>query len=599
MPLFTPSRIAVIVLSLSLMSFLWTFGLPHQSRSSPIPALALDRPHGKPVADPVLHEPVIPPVAIDKDRPGTQSGPKIVLPGLAGPEKPTLYEEDNTALVGSQEEQEVLTPTTLRTETRPALGATATPTTKPDGPPKTCKDVHGASDVLIIIKTSKAEATDKLRAHLETLFECTSNFLIFSDHSGNLDGSPIHNALDTISNTTKERHQEFYEYEKMQDNAGYKPNEDKTTALDKWKFLPMVYKAFKMQPNHRWYVFIEPETALSWTNLLQWTDRLDYRIPIYAGVPVNRDDTRFAKSGSGILISFGALRRYTKTYEERYSEEWESHVGKECCGDMMLGRAMTESAVEFYSAFPLLQGESTESIDWPRHRWCTPLVSWSQVATSEISRIWDVEKRWTQNNGWEAPYLTRNAFEEFFLPGLEEKRIDWDNISSDTHIKAEKGRKEKLAKQQAAGSDDKKDTPAKEPSEDKPKEDEKPPPRKPAPESPQPEPPNPAKPNFQPPNMRKRDEPPSTEKADETIQAAADSAENCQALCRKTPDCMQWKWTPKGDGECHLGKVMRLGRKAGRENGQHIWVSGWMIDRIKGIPKEWGECETVNWKFNQ
>ncbi|KAF2680739.1 glycosyltransferase family 31 protein [Lentithecium fluviatile CBS 122367] len=550
MPLLTPSRLVVAILSVFLFSFLWTFGLPQRGYSPPLPVIGHDISPETP-----LSGPLIPDQPTKVEAPAEEEKKPVVGPALT--------EEE-----GSGERK------------RP--GSTA--------PTAFCREVRGAQDTMVIVKTSKAEMPDKLPPHLATLLACVPNVAIFSDHAGTVNGHTVYDALDTVNATLRDKYDEFREYAKMQANGGYAPSSEKAEKLDKWKYLPMVYKTHKMKPSLRYYLFIETDTTLSWTNLLQWLERLDYRIPYYSGAPMFRGPTKYAQRGSGILLSFGAMRLYAKAYEERYAQQWESHIGGECCGDIILSTAMTASHVEFTGSFPMLQSEAPGTLDWTERHWCTPIVSWHGMKGQETETLWDSQQKWTKKHGWEVPYLARNAFEEFVLPQLVEKKDDWDNVSSDTKIKGEPGRREKLAAE-------------------KPKDKSAGQPKPATPDSPHPQPPSQAEGPSPKPNLGKpsSDAPPAPkparrglyEKIGATIKDAADSAANCQAVCQKTEDCIQWKYSAAGDGECHLGKVLRLGRKVEKEEEKGIWTSGWMLDRVRQVTNKWGKCERPNWKFNQ
>ncbi|KAJ4349345.1 uncharacterized protein N0V89_007959 [Didymosphaeria variabile] len=526
MPLLTPTRALVVLTSFLLVSFLWTWGLPHQYAAPTLPIVNHDKGEEKPIAGQLLPEPLI----------------------------------ANVGAEGAKNEK--ATPTTLVTEMKPG------PTRSADiGSDKNCKDVRGASDVMIVIRTSRAEV-EKPPAHLVKLLACAHHFLIFSDHEGEIDGHPIHDALDIIPNTTRSNHEEFLEYEKMKADKKYKPSTEKAKALDKWKWLPMVYKVATMAPNHRFYMFIEPETSLSWTNLLQWLDRLDYRIPYYSGVPDTVDDKRYAQRSPGIMLSYGALQQYWPRHEELYATEWEPLAATESRGSLILATAMKQAHVEFYSSFGLLDPETPSSLIWGQKFWCTPVVSWHGLTSTQADSLWDTQEAWTKKHGWATPYTHYNAFEQFVKPHLAEQKEDWDNVSSDTQLTAESGRREKLAKQKAEGKAE--GTIEHQVPKDPPKD---------------------ASKNTKP--FPKRDD-----SLDTLFQVAADSPENCKATCQKTDDCLQWKYTPAGDGACHLGKSLRLGAKV-NPDAKGKWTSGWMLDRVNRITEEWGRCERAEWRFNQ
>lgn len=493
MPHFTPTRALVVVASFVLLSFLWTWGLPHR--------------HAAPWGD----------KAGEASR-GREHG----------------------------------TPTPLNTDATPA------PTRAADvGADKACNEVRGAQDVMVVVRTSRAEVESGLPPHLLKLLACVHNVLIFSDHEGDINGHPIHDALDIVPNTTFAKHAEFVEYDKMQADKNYKPALDQAKALDKWKWLPMVYKTATMAPNHRFYMFIEPDTSLSWTNLLQWLDRLDYRIPYYSGVPNTIDDTRYAQRGSGIMLSYGALQQYWPRYEELYATDWDAQVATACCGDLILARVMRQARVEFYSSFGLLDPEMPGNLVWGQKFWCTPVVSWHHLPRADADLLWDTQEVWTREHGWALPWTHYDAYETFVKAHLTEQKEDWDNVSSDTQLVAEKGRREKLAQQKQPAND-------------------------------------PKDAQISPSKPTKRDE-----ALDALLQAAADTPESCKAMCMQTEDCLQWKHSTAGDGVCHLGKALRLGARVETPDKSARWTSGWVLDRVRKLTEDWGRCERVEWKFNQ
>ncbi|KAJ4321382.1 hypothetical protein N0V94_002919 [Neodidymelliopsis sp. IMI 364377] len=639
MPHFTPSRIVVVVLTFSLLSFLWTFGLPRQLAEPSLPIIEHPADQVK-VHDPIAPAPVIatshaisstivPTPTLHGDQPKQEDDHRWddkTKEGGYGGEHTSLSGPEETGAVGHDDEGGRWNdkeqnresskaadknyasvsdkPTTLLIETSPAPTiANVTSTTAassstvaqslPSVAPVLgfCRDVRNAANVMVIVKTSKAEIHDKLSAHLSGLLSCVPNFAIFSDHAGEIDGIPVHDALQDISSAAKSSHDEFSEYKTIKADPEYKPDEKKIKELDKWKILPMVYKAYQMNPHARFYAFIEADTGLSWSNLLQWADRLDYRIPYYSGAQSFVNHVQFAQRGPGILLSQGALRRYAKSYDEHYASKWEARVGKECCGDMVLATALTDSQVELYTSWPLIQGEQPHTLDYSLKQWCAPAVTWHHMDNESLSKSWDLQKKWTDVHGWQKPYLYQDAFDEYVRPHLVTQIEGWDNLASDTMIVAPEGRqkqmkgdaerqaKEKLEK--AAEStrlhrrDDKKDEgkgDKKDEAKDGKKEGDKP-----------------------------EEDPKETidwKAIGTMVKDGADDPESCKKVCTEVEDCLQWRYTTKGDGECHLSKVIKLGAKVEQKDKDPQWTSGWMVERIKDTVKEW-DCKEVNWKFYQ
>ncbi|KAF2713791.1 glycosyltransferase family 31 protein [Pleomassaria siparia CBS 279.74] len=584
MPLLTPSRVATIVLALSLLSFLWSFG---HSEQFVLPVSIHDAPAQKPasvVGNPSGENmiPYVPPEGYDhapkpKPKPKPKPEPELLDVTPTGMLNPKPVESKSSEATGEEEKKDKEDDKQKEVEkekpkeTRTASELVPVTTTF-------CKDVRGAPDVMVVVKTSKSDIDSHLPTHLKTLLSCVPNFAIFSDHAGKIEGFDVHDALDTISTKTKASHDEFDEYEKIQQDANYNPDRAKTKELDKWKFLPMVYKAHKMHPGSRFYIFIEADTALSWTNMLQWMDRLDYRIPYYVGAPKFLNNMKFAQGGPGIMLSYGAMKQYAKMYDERYTSSWESRVGKECCGDMVLATAMAESHVEFYSGFPLLQGERPETLDWTDRHWCAPVVSWHHLMPQEIEKMWTVQNNWTSSNGWELPQLFRDAFDTFILPLLQDTKDGWNNLSQDVKIigpnskkikeqeEKEKADKEKQTKR---NEDKQKTQPYQEQDTTKPKG-----------------------------NNQTGDDAGNLSEFRPEIDNAATSAETCKRLCEITEDCVQWRYTSKGDHECTLGKTVRLGHMVDQKGSENDYSSGWMMEKIKKKAQQW-DCKEPKWKFNQ
>ncbi|KAK3214428.1 hypothetical protein GRF29_19g148793 [Pseudopithomyces chartarum] len=269
MPPITPTRALIVLTTFLFICLLWTGAFPHEYTPPTPPSVNSDAPNKEPVAAPVLPEPLV-------DNAGVKPGTPVLEKQNAQSSAP-----------------------------------------KDVGPELDCKHVRGADQIMIIVQTSKSETSDTLPSHLKSLLSCTPHVLIFSDHTSAMDGFPIHDALSDIPSTTQASHDEFHIYANLSD-ASYKPPPEKAALLDKWKILPTLYKTATMAPSHRFYLFITPHTSLTWTNLLQWTARLDYRIPYYIGAPHPVATRKYARTAPAILLSYGTLQLYRSTYEDRH-----------------------------------------------------------------------------------------------------------------------------------------------------------------------------------------------------------------------------------------------------------------------------------------
>ncbi|KAI8931536.1 hypothetical protein NX059_011193 [Plenodomus lindquistii] len=601
MPLFTPSRLAVIVVSFSLITFFWTFGLPR-----PLAAPAL------PIINHYNHKNGH--TAATTPTPGAHAtGQENAAP--AATSVPDFGEDG-----GRWGDSVNGTEPTDEADTMPAKETTQP--YKEDAQPPThavadyCKDVKGAQHVMVVIRTSKSEMEARLPTHLKNLLECVPNFAIFSDHSTQFQGYKVHNALESISGDTKRNHDEFHEYQLMHADAQHKPDSSKTKDLDKWKFLPMVYQAYHQRPSARFILFIEADTSLSWTNFLQWVGRLDYRIPYHSGAPTFMGGVQISQRGPGILLSQAALRQYVHSYDQHYQMKWEPRIPKECCGDLLLSMALNDAHVELYPSWPMLQGEKPSTLDFTHKIWCSPAVSWHRLVGDELGGMWENEKRWVEARGWEEPYLYRDAFHDHVESHMQAHKDDWDNLSQDTKIVAPQGRQQEKKEEEERKKKHEEGKKAQAEKDEKTaKDSSKSEEMGTATSTPTSESKastgtdtthTQSKPTLKPksttpdPKTKRNDEPPTAkpnwDKLSETFADAADSADRCQKACIEVPDCLQWRYTTLGDGECHLGKVLRLGKKT--DGGDAKWTSGWLADRVGKVTKEWG-CKKAEWKFYQ
>lgn len=198
----------------------------------------------------------------------------------------------------------------------------------PLGPP--CSNLRGAKDTLVVLRTGSTEIDDRLLVHLSTSLRCFSHYLIFSDLEENYHGERVIDALSSVSDDIKANHEDFDIYrrlqqhgravldhselsgspevfEKMNGNA-----ENPGWKLDKWKFMPMVNRTMHEHPEFKWYVFVEADTFLLWSMLLQYLSLLDHTKPYYLGAGTCLGEHLFAHGGSGFVVSQPAMRQVTQ-----------------------------------------------------------------------------------------------------------------------------------------------------------------------------------------------------------------------------------------------------------------------------------------------
>ena len=408
--------------------------------------------------------------------------------------------------------------------------------TPPQPASESCASVPGADNVMVLLKTGATELYQKLPTHFVTTFKCIPHFMIFSDLAQDFADYPVHDAIESIGEDFRENHADFELYRKLQQyqREGQDMSELKghgSWDLDKWKFLPMLHKAFTTAgDNIEWFVIMEADTSLSWTNLLQWLKTLDPKQPFYMGAQNVIAETTFAHGGSGIVISRRAADMLEAVRDgqgaDAYDEKWEQLTSKSCCGDEVIARAFLEAGIHLTPAWPLIQGESVATLDWTHNHWCTPPVTWHHVTPIEIDALWQFESTWIDDHGWNTPYLFRDVYAFFIERHVTVNRTKWNNLSKD----------HKFASTELATPDDK-----------------------------------------------------EYAQLQDYEQKAIESQEACAKACvwKNDEPCLQWMWMP---GRCYLGKDIRFGKSDDHELDH--WTSGWIQERLQQYYKRFEGCST-------
>ena len=407
---------------------------------------------------------------------------------------------------------------------------------------QSCRTVPGASNIKVLLKTGATELYQKLPTHFLTTFTCIPHFQIFSDLAQQFGDVDIHDAIAPVSWVYRDHHMDFELYRKLQryhaegQDLGHLKG-DGGWNLDKWKFLPMLHKAFEeAEEGIEWFVVIEADTSLAWGNLLAWLKTMDPKKPYYLGAQNVIGATTFAHGGSGFIISRKAADmleevRYAKG-RQAFDEDWEEALSTACCGDEVIARTLEEAGVELTPAWPIIQGETVSSIDWTANHWCRPAVSWHHVTPIEIDAMWQFQSQWAESHGWNEPFLHRDVFEYFVERHTTVNRTGWDNMSNDI----------RLVSAELANRDDK---------------------------------------QFSEMQQWERD--------------ATASQDACAAACliKGEGECIQWMFS--SEGRCHLGRDVRFGKSDERDRVEARWVSGWIGERVERFKKGFEGCE-VNWK---
>lgn len=285
-----------------------------------------------------------------------------------------------------------------------------------------CRNLPGANDTVVVVKTGSTELKDKLPIHFTTTLRCYPNYLIFSDHEEYLQGERIIDALDDVSVDIREHHQDFHLHRRLRQmgrqglaqeelhgsalsaNAWTGHTDNPGWKLDKWKFLPMVKRTLEEYPESKWYVFAEADSYILWASLLQFLKALDPEKPHYTGNQMAIGDDLFAHGGSVFVVSRPAMENVVAHYNE-HKQGIEDFTARHWAGDCILGKAIRESGTPFTYAWPVLQTDDPGSLPYtapdgslipdPKKRpWCFPTVSYHHITAEVMEDLWKFEQQW-------------------------------------------------------------------------------------------------------------------------------------------------------------------------------------------------------------
>jgi hypothetical protein len=265
----------------------------------------------------------------------------------------------------------------------------------PYGRPETdqhCLNNPASKDIVLVMKTGASEINKRLPVHFNTTFRCIQDYIVFSDVAQEFQGLPIYDSLDDLHLYVKDNQKDFAYYRELQvaakngtDVTGY--NTQAAWDLDKWKNVPILRKALAMRPEAKWFLFVDADTAVTWTNVFTWISKMSYRKPYYIGAQIWIGDIEFAHGGSGYLVSQAAAQKVAAASEEKM-KEWMNFVNGKCCGDMVIGKVFKDVEVPVVRAWPNINGETPESLDYTINHWCYAAMSWHHMSDQQMREMY-------------------------------------------------------------------------------------------------------------------------------------------------------------------------------------------------------------------
>jgi len=306
-----------------------------------------------------------------------------------------------------------------------------------------CDNPPISDRIVVVLKTGATEAYAKLPTQLLTGLRCVDHLVIVSDLEQTIGGHHAHDVLINVNASIQGKAPEFklYRLQKQLSEDGMLKDlmdafktanipADAPWRLDKYKFLHMLDKAWELKPDKDWYVFVETDTFLVWSNLLEWLAQLDPKEKFYIGSPVTLMGEVFGHGGSGVILSSAAIRKFV-VKNSGLATSWDSQMASGCCGDVELSKAASQLGMNLSGAWPMLGGEPPLKIPYGPSVWCEPVITMHHMSSRQVDAVHSLAGRF---NG-KQPMLFKDVYQHFFPHGIADTAPNWDNHPPGTEFK--------------------------------------------------------------------------------------------------------------------------------------------------------------------
>jgi hypothetical protein len=260
-------------------------------------------------------------------------------------------------------------------------------------------------EIQVVLKVSSGEGS-ATKAHLNTVTSCITNLIIVGDREERIGDRHVIDILAELPKSYEVNNLDFQAYvdQKKAHVEGETVKESQRSfKLDRFKYLPMVDKAYTANPKAKWFVFIEADVYFFWDTLFRLLSQLDSTSPHYLGEPHKGSDGRyFAYGGAGFVLSQGLMKKLIPPKvasaievprESRLSYRYEDWVKEEARGDAVLSYAIQNATgVKMAALHPTFSSYQLKDIKTTRERWCYPLLSLHQLKPQQMEDLWKWER---------------------------------------------------------------------------------------------------------------------------------------------------------------------------------------------------------------
>lgn len=163
-------------------------------------------------------------------------------------------------------------------------------------------------------------------------------------------------------------------------------------APDKYKNIHAAQKAWELQPNRSWYLFIDADTYIVWSSFFAWIKRLDPAKDLYLDNTIHTLNP-FAHGGSGYAISrTGMLEIVGGVDASKIAANFDISASTTCCGDAELAGVVSQKNVSLIDAYPLINRNKPRNIQFSPTHWCQPIITMHHMSPEEVNDLWQFEQ---------------------------------------------------------------------------------------------------------------------------------------------------------------------------------------------------------------
>jgi hypothetical protein len=227
-----------------------------------------------------------------------------------------------------------------------------------------------------------------------------------SDRESEFKGHHIHDVLATYPPSFWVNVSDYEAYEALRFSNGKSVDGTKGRSLDRFKFLPMVEHAYRINPTAEWFMFLETDTYVFWDNVYRLLDHYHPEVPLYFGSPApgrvyGDRRTYFAYGGSGFILSASAIERllireygsYGQYEQPSVAMQFADLIRGDCCGDSVLGWALYQKGVELSGLWPMFNAHALHGIPFNDVHWCQLVISLHKTQLPDMKTLAQFESQ--------------------------------------------------------------------------------------------------------------------------------------------------------------------------------------------------------------